>query len=260
MEENKKIKIAYSILVIILLAIICFLISNIIFDGKLNEGGNSNTNTNEKVEEDRTLIQSELDRVAREELYVFGGKKSINELNNDEKLWFSFKRFFSFSDESFKGNDLKKYYNGTTLANLQISHADISYYLSDCILYKYDFTSDTYNMTDECSRGASWIDYAYVDVSEYTVDGDYYTINVKYLWYYDEPADGYYLYGKYSDVFELDYNANEYNDKCLNSSLVSIHDNDSELKNILDNSNVETYTFTLKKTTDGFKLVNLEVK
>lgn len=275
--EKKKISCSYSVLVILLFAVVCILTDYIVIDRKLNEGGGSvsssvNTNTNDDakdntgvdgnqdVKEDRTLVQSELDKIAREELYIFGGKKSISELNDDDKLWFSFKKFFSFSDDNFKGSDLKDYYNSTSLGNLDFVNGDIPYYLSDCIIYHYDSVSDTYNKTNNCNRGASWVDYAYVDVSDYTVDGDNYTIDVKYLWYYNEPANAFYLYGKYSDVYELSDGAGIYNDKCLNSSPVIIHDNDSELKSILDNSNVETYTFTFEKTSDGFKVVNLDVK
>ena len=101
--EKKKISCSYSVLVILLFAVVCILTDYIVIDRKLNEGGGSvsssvNTNTNDDTkdntsvdgnqgtsvydgkEDDKSnyelITQQDLDGIIESELYVFYGKKS----------------------------------------------------------------------------------------------------------------------------------------------------------------------------------------
>ena len=65
---------------------------------------NEEISYNENIDDDQRVLND----IVKNDLYVFGGKKSLNELSNKEKLWFSFKKFFGFSKDSFTGNDLVK--------------------------------------------------------------------------------------------------------------------------------------------------------
>ena len=171
-------------------------------------------------------------RIAQNELYVFGGKSSVADLSNGEKLFLSYKNAFNFNlVDSFNGDVILDWYSNSSLSNNALVLDDIMYYNSNCVLYDYDELSGAYNKTDGCGFGVNFVDVAYSEVSDYVFkDGKYY-ISVKYLWFYNQE----------NSVGVV--NADDFG-------------NATVMSNLIKNNNVETYNFVLDKESDGFKLVD----
>lgn len=208
---------------------------------------NEEISYNENIDDDQRVLND----IVKNDLYVFGGKKSLNELSNKEKLWFSFKKFFGFSKDSFTGNDLVKKFKDTSIGDLGIVLDDIGYYSDNCITYEYDYKTDIYSRTANCGRSIWYVDFVYVDVSDYKIVDGKYNVSAKYLWYYDQ-------LGFYGNVYS------SYNDALNNkNSIYTFKDTNKitrdEVNRLLEHEKIETYNFTFEKKDDKFKLVDFNV-
>lgn len=273
-KEKKSVNSNLGILLICLFSSIFVMADCLIIDNTLHKyisykkcscdscSGNTSGDNNGEVNENRPLLQTKLSDIVKNDLYILGGKTNLSELTNREKLFHLYRSSLGFdSTKSFGGAIITSEFNNSSLSNLGLELDDIYYYASNCVLYKYDSASDSYNEADDCGFSANYVNSAYVDVSDYSVSNGKYTVSAKYLWYYDEPRDSFYLYGKYSDVASLDYNANEANDKSLVKEAIDIDNFTDEemMKKIMNDNNVETYNFVFEKVNDNFKLVDFYV-
>lgn len=247
---DKKINTNVGITILLVTATLLIFIDFIIMDKELNKKGyQKNNNTYQENVFDQN-IQNKLETIIKDELYVFGGKNNINDITNTEKLFLSYKNTIKFEKtNNFQGDIISNWFKNSSLSKLKLELEDIMYYDSNCVMYKYDEISNSYNKQEECGFGKNFVDIAYTDISNYTLDNDKYHVFVKYLWYVNEPAEEFSLYGKYNDAYNMENsiiteNINEFN-------------NANKMKNIIDNNNVETYNYIFEKENNSFKLIEL---
>lgn len=253
---NKEINTNVGILIFLMAATILVVADFIVLGYELDYFGSRSIYSSDENVDDNfnnyafdSVIQNNLINIAQNELYVFGGKSSVADLNNNEKLFLSYKNVLNFNlVDSFDGNVILDWYSNSSLSNNALVLDDIMYYNSNCVLYDYDELSGAYNKTDGCGFGVNFVDVAYSEVSDYVFkDGKYY-ISVKYLWFYNEPAGDHSIFGSYSDAYNQENSVGVANADDFGNATV--------MSNLIKNNNVETYNFVLDKESDGFKLVD----
>ncbi len=156
----------------------------------------ANNNQTSKSDEE---IFNEIEDIIENELYVFYGLDSIDDLSSEIKAYLAislFQKNVGLKDyiENFvplKSEDLKKEFDKSSLGKFEFVDTNIP-----CMLYEkfdhYEWTyhpeSDTYEYT-ELGHGGSFVSPADKQIIKKNKDNGLYVISYKYLWEYFGTSD-----------------------------------------------------------------------
>lgn len=199
--------------------------------------------------------QTTLDFIIENELYLLGGKKSISEITNKEKIWYAFILSGGFKTnylETKEATDLRYALSNSSLSNFNITMDDINYEGNrESRCYEYNETTDRF-IDVGCHKGIHFVNYKYLKISEYVKDGNKYTISAKFLWNWENESQLAALFGSYEDA----KNGKNPVYEVPEGKTTFTYD---EMNNIIDNNSIETYHFTFEKEDNKFKLIDFYV-
>lgn len=198
--------------------------------------------------------QTTLDFIIENELYLLGGKKSISEITNKEKVWYAFMLNGGFKTnylETKEAKELRNAFANSSLSNLDMIMDDITYGGNGGMCYEYSEKSDRFTDVG-CHKGIHFVNYKYLKTSEYVKDGNKYTISAKFLWNWENESQLAALFGSYEDA----KNGKNPVYKVPEGKHTFTY---AEMDEIINNNSIETYHFTFKKEDNQFKLIDFYV-
>ncbi len=185
-NKSKNILIGITIFLIILLLVVV-IYQNFIIQKKNLENQEENEITNSNNQENE-ITKEEASNIIKNELYILNGKKSLSELTNQDKLWFSFRKYLfanpSLDDwpSQFKGIELTNIFNKTSLANLGIKLDDIKNYTKFEKVYKYNSNEENYIRIENAGAyGYNFVESIYQKVEDGIKNGNRYIFPVKQI-------------------------------------------------------------------------------
>lgn len=198
--------------------------------------------------------QTTLDFIIENELYLLGGKKSISEITNKEKVWYAHELSGGFTNGMLKsGKVLRDAFSYSSLSNLGIEMDDIIFNGNlDLRCYQYIKTTDTFIDTVSCHKGIHFAYVNYLKTSDYVKEGNKYMISAKFLWNWANESSSVALFGSYKDA----QNVQNPVYKIPEGKTTFTYD---EINEIIDNNSIETYHFTFEKKNNEFKLIDFYV-
>lgn len=199
--------------------------------------------------------QTTLDFIIENELYLLGGKKSISEITNKEKIWYAFELSGGFKTNYLgtkEAKDLRDALSNSSLSNFNMTMDDINLFGNrGTRCYEYNETTDRF-IDVGCHKGIHFVDYRYLKTSEYVKEGDIYTISAKFLWNWENESQLAALFGSYDDA----KNGQNPVYKVPEGKHTFTY---AEMDEIINNNSIETYHFTFKKEDNQFKLIDFYV-
>lgn len=275
-KDSKNIIIILLVIIIVILTILVVLLStnNITFNGENTQLNNENVveeNEDEVIdetEEVNVISQGELEDIVDRQLYILNGKTSISEITNQQKLSLALSYInnnsIGYSDvdkvKSFTSDELLDAFNNTCISNLGIIHEKIravkSVTLDGNLGYGYSYADGVYTFSGTTNSGVSEVNIYGKKVTNFSNNGNRYTISYKYMWSdLDEASLCNNVYGKYSDVI------NGQNSLGQLQNTNSICDDDAFVERNFDNysAKLEQYNYVFEKEDGKVMLVDFYV-
>lgn len=155
------------------------------------------------------ITQDELVGLIDEQLYIFYGKKSLNDISNQSKLSLSLHLMGNDNlgelRDSFTSKELEEFFNSSIISNLGIKHENIipskSILIDGNMGYGYTYSNDVYSDPVRTNSGYSSVHMIYNKVVSFNENEGQYTFSIKYLWggFGEYLMDDESVYGKYVD-------------------------------------------------------------
>lgn len=155
------------------------------------------------------ITQDELVKLIDEQLYIFYGKKSLNDITNQNKLSLALHLMENNKlgelRDSFTSKELEDAFNSSIISGLGITHENIipsKSVLSDGNMgYGYTYLDGVYSAPVRTNSGFSAVHMIYNKVVSFSEDDGQYTFSIKYLWggFGEYLMDDDNVYGKYED-------------------------------------------------------------
>lgn len=240
-NTNKNILIGIlSVIIVILIVIIIFVVA-------------------ETINHNKQDLNEDFRKIITEELTILTGKKNLQELTNQDKLWFAYEKSTANDKEKFNAQILSDYFKNSSLGNLGLTFEDIGFLGTDCssyeeeakkhcVEYYYNNADNTYSKNE---LFVSWnpitpiIKYSKID--DYIKKEDKYIVKAKYL--FSNMPGLLTIYGNYNDAI---------ND--TNSIASSTDFTEEKAKTYLQDSKVATYNYVFTVKDEQIKLVDFYVE
>lgn len=287
-NKSKKKKNYLVLIIVICIALILglgiMIYMNLQKKGKINSNnifnfGQSNT---------QQIDQTEGEEIAEEELYILNGKKSISEIDNQQKLMMSLNLYLNseeIMDKLNSGEDtfdieaskLDEFFEKSSISYMdKLVHEDILLPKLDdgkdpVVEWKYDpdkkkYTCNT-DMLQIYSNGFPYVYNVASKTSEFKEENGKYYLSKKYLWCMSgtDSDDCFTVYGSYDNAKEqkdkiatvpeppvTNENEEDYSEENIYQKYM-----DENYESIKDK--LETYTYVFEKTNDKIKLIDFHV-
>ena len=282
MKKVEKVNIA---IIIILTGVLCLFAGYVMFTEvmKVNDNSNSKGNSSEKVSKSSISFDDklEIDKLigtGYNGLSFLLSKDNINDMDNNDKLYYVYKEYLSDTYNHSEGvtftkQDMKKAFEKSVLSELNYTDSDIEYsnYGNSIVIWNYDNNSGTYSYNQVGLGGvvtSTNIVYTY-NIDSYVKDNKYVVVN-KYLF-----ANGYssaigndsntsVLYGNYNSAVS---GSNDYDKNASNyvTKLENVYSNDDIKNYAMKNydsikDKLDTYTYTFEKKDGHFVITDFSVE
>lgn len=282
-KDKKMVNTNLGILLICLFSsiftLVDFLIVDKILDGynkceectkcEIKDNGVNKDNTpiidDKKVNE--IISKDELTNIIENELFVFYGKTSLNDITNQDKLSLAVRLMVEKNNaiiQSFTSSELEDSFNSTIISNLGINHENIvpikSVTQDGNLGFGYTYENGVYKDRVSTNSGTSSVPVVANKIVSFSENDGRYTLSIKYLW----ASFGEYimgdnsLYGKYIDSINHQNSIGELPEGLLVGSYENLKNWGNENFSSFEDK-LEKYNFVFIKENGKITLINFYV-
>ena len=285
-KERKMVNTNLGILLICLFSSIFTLVDFIVIDKALDKyvdcskctkcdvkdngtvsGNTDNTPVIDDKKDTEIITQDELTNIIENELYVFYGKTSLNDITNQDKLSLAVRLMVEKNNaiiQSFTSSELEDSFNSTVISNLGINHENIvpikSVTQDGNLGFGYTYENGVYRDRVSTNSGTSSVPVVANKVVSFSENDGRYTLSIKYLW----ASFGEYimgdnsLYGKYTDSINHQNSIGELPEGLLVGSYENLQNWGNENFSSFEDK-LEKYNFVFIKENGKINLINFYV-
>ena len=213
------------------------------------------------------ISQDELTNIIENELFVFYGKTSLNDITNQDKLSLAVRLMVEKNNaiiQSFTSSELEDSFNSTIISNLGINHENIvpikSVTQDGNLGFGYTYENGVYKDRVSTNSGTSSVPVVANKIVSFSENDGRYTLSIKYLW----ASFGEYimgdnsLYGKYIDSINHQNSIGELPEGLLVGSYENLKNWGNENFSSFEDK-LEKYNFVFIKENGKITLINFYV-
>lgn len=234
---------------------------NLKLDGVVDNKKDDDKKVNEIISKD------ELTNIIENELFVFYGKTSLNDITNQDKLSLAVRLMVEKNNaiiQSFTSSELEDSFNSTIISNLGINHENIvpikSVTQDGNLGFGYTYENGVYKDRVSTNSGTSSVPVVANKIVSFSENDGRYTLSIKYLW----ASFGEYimgdnsLYGKYIDSINHQNSIGELPEGLLVGSYENLKNWGNENFSSFEDK-LEKYNFVFIKENGKITLINFYV-
>ncbi len=213
------------------------------------------------------ISKDELTNIIENELFVFYGKTSLNDITNQDKLSLAVRLMVEKNNaiiQSFTSSELEDSFNSTIISNLGINHENIvpikSVTQDGNLGFGYTYENGVYKDRVSTNSGTSSVPVVANKIVSFSENDGRYTLSIKYLW----ASFGEYimgdnsLYGKYIDSINHQNSIGELPEGLLVGSYENLKNWGNENFSSFEDK-LEKYNFVFIKENGKITLINFYV-
>ena len=236
--------------------------SNLKLDGAIDD-----TPVIDDKKDTEIITQDELTNIIENELFVFYGKTSLNDITNQDKLSLAVRLMVEKNNaiiQSFTSSELEDSFNSTVISNLGINHENIvpikSVTQDGNLGFGYTYENGVYRDRVSTNSGTSSVPVVANKIVSFSENDGRYTLSIKYLW----ASFGEYimgdnsLYGKYTDSINHQNSIGELPEGLLVGSYENLQNWGNENFSSFEDK-LEKYNFVFIKENGKITLINFYV-